>query len=321
MELEDVGGDGQERPFRGGLWRTPAQEAAIIQILLGEGEGAFGLNGTVDAQQLAFRGIDLVNNENEMYNAAVETFDRNLATHMKMMTFSLSRLVSQQGYAGPRVLSDGFVVELRGSDAILPEGLPGGLRISRSLIDLSLASGQLRTGHYTAVDDASDSVSMISDPEEADRTAVFELPAGKYFLSFGKISENLVYVNMVPESMLDDAIDTYVERNDDTVENESGSFGGMTLVVNVQGEDVTLLKAFGDAGSYRSLSDLGITADQILSRAPVLNVDDTSYSCNYSTIQGTWDSWENPLMIQMLPMAIIGGGASSNRPSSVTRWG
>ena len=41
------------------LWRAPEQETAIIQILLGEGEGAFGLNGAVDAQQLALRGIDL----------------------------------------------------------------------------------------------------------------------------------------------------------------------------------------------------------------------------------------------------------------------
>ncbi len=59
MELEDVGRDGQERPFRGDLWCAPAQETAILQILLGEGKGAFGLNGAVDAQQLALRGIDL----------------------------------------------------------------------------------------------------------------------------------------------------------------------------------------------------------------------------------------------------------------------
>ena len=59
MELEEVGGDGQERPFGRDLWRAPAQETAIIQILLGEGEGAFGLYGAIDAQQLTFRGVDL----------------------------------------------------------------------------------------------------------------------------------------------------------------------------------------------------------------------------------------------------------------------
>ena len=41
MELEDVGGDGQERPFRRDLWRAPAQESAIFQVLFGEGKGTF----------------------------------------------------------------------------------------------------------------------------------------------------------------------------------------------------------------------------------------------------------------------------------------
>ena len=59
MELEDVGGDDQKRPFRRDLWRAPAQETAIIQILLGKGEGAFDLNRAIDAQQFAFRSIDL----------------------------------------------------------------------------------------------------------------------------------------------------------------------------------------------------------------------------------------------------------------------
>jgi len=59
MEFKDVGGDGQERPFRRNPWGSPAQETATIQILLGEGEGAFGLNGAVDAQQHTFRSIDL----------------------------------------------------------------------------------------------------------------------------------------------------------------------------------------------------------------------------------------------------------------------
>ena len=59
MELEDVGGDGQERPFRRDLGRSSAQESAIFQVLFGEGKGTFGLDGAIDAQQLAFRGIDL----------------------------------------------------------------------------------------------------------------------------------------------------------------------------------------------------------------------------------------------------------------------
>ena len=59
MELEDVGSDAQERPFRRDLWPSTAEESAVIQVLLGEGEGAFCLYGAIDAQQLTLRGVDL----------------------------------------------------------------------------------------------------------------------------------------------------------------------------------------------------------------------------------------------------------------------
>lgn len=90
------------------------------------------------------------------------------------------------------------------------------------------------------------------------------------------------------------------------VESENGGYGGITLVVTEHDENVTLLKAYGDADTRSSLSDFGITPDQILNRTPILFVNNTTYSCNYSTIEGTWDGWENPVMIQMLPVVTIG---------------
>lgn len=244
---------------------------------------------------------ELVDNENEMYSEAVKAFDGNLTSHMNMMTASLGKLVSQEGYDGPRVLTDGFVVELQGKDVIMPEGMSGGsIQLSKSVIEKSLASGDLRTGRFTVAESASDGVSRSADA----RSAGYE--PGKYYLSFGRVAEDLVYVSVVSQSMLDEAIDSFVERNYTAVENQNGGFGGMTLLVNEQDGGVTLLKAYGDVGSYDSLSEFGITADQILNRTPILIVNDKTYSCNYSTIEGTWNGWENPLMIQMLPMETIG---------------
>ena len=250
---------------------------------------------------------ELVANENEMFNAAVEAFDENLARHMTMMTVSLGRLVSREEYAGPRMLSDGFVVELRGDEVLLPEGIPKDrLRLTRSDIEQSLASGRLRTGYFTVAAAASDSALLPADDLDANGDTGVKYQPGDYLLSFRKITDDLVYASMIPESMLDAAVDSYVERNYTAVENENGGFGGITLVVSEQDGNVTLLKAYGDAGSYRSLADLGIAPEQILNRTPILVVDNTTYSCNYSTIQSAWDGWEDPVMIQMLPVATIG---------------
>lgn len=249
----------------------------------------------------------LVDNENEMYNAAVEAFDKNLATHVNMMRVSLGNLISEDGYVGPRTLSDGFVVELRGDDVILPEGMPGGsLKLTRSGIEQSLASGKLRTGRFKVEEAASDSASLLADAQDAAEDTVVQYQPGEYYLSFGRIADSLVYVSMISKSMFDEVVNSYVQRNYTAVENENGGFGGITLVVNEQDGNVELLKAYGDVGAYDSLSDVGITPDQILNRTPLLIVNNTTYSCNYSTIQGAWDGWEAPVMIQMLPVVTIG---------------
>ncbi len=249
----------------------------------------------------------LVANENEMFNAAVKAFDKNLSRHMTMMTVSLGKLVSQEGYARARMLSDGFVVELRGDDVILPEGMPKGqMQITRSDIEQSLATGDLRTGRYTVEAPVSDGASLLSDAQDAAGDTTVKYQPGDYLLSFGRITDSLVYVSMIPESMLDEVINSYVERNYTAVENENGGFGGITLVISEQDGNVALLKAYGDAGSYSSLSDIGITPDQIRNRTPILIVNNKTYTCHYSTMEGTWDGWKEPIMIQMLPVVTIG---------------
>ena len=250
---------------------------------------------------------ELVTNENKMYKEAVEAFDRNLDKHMRMMTVSLGKLVTQEGYVGPRVLSDGFVVELRGDDVILPEGMPKDrMQIDRNDIKQSIATGNLRTRQFTVEAETSDSASLNAGAQDTDGNTGIQYQTGKYLLSFRKITDNLVYVSMIPESRLDEVIDSYVERNYTAYENESGGFGGITLVVSEQDGNITLLKAYGDAGTYASLSDIGIPPDQILNRASILTADNATYSCSYSTIEGTWDGWENPIMVQMIPVAAIG---------------
>ena len=235
----------------------------------------------------------LVANENEMIVAAKDRYDSNLSSYMKMVTASLKALVTEDGYTGPWVLSDGFVVELRGDGVVLPEGVPEGrMELSRSLIEQSLESGKMRTGRFVAEGDGTDS-----------GKARF---SGTYFLSFAGITENLVYVDMTSQDQFYEDIDSYVVKNYTAVENENGGFGGITLVVGEGDGSVELLRAYGDIGDCDSLAEMGISPEQILQRSTILAVNGTAYSCNYSTLQGKWEDWEAPVMIQMLPIASIG---------------
>lgn len=239
----------------------------------------------------------LVANENEMLVAAKERYDSNLSAYMKMVTTSLKALVTEDGYTGPWILSDGFVVELRGDDVVLPEGVPVSRdALSRSLIEESLESGKMRTGRFVADGGGADAG---TDGGKARLS-------GAYFLSFARIADDLVYVDLTSEDQFNEDIDDYVVKNYTAVENENGGFGGITLVVGEGDGSVELLRAYGDTGGLDSLADLGISPEQILQRSTILAVNGTPYSCNYSTLQGKWDDWEAPVMIQMLPIATIG---------------
>ena len=235
----------------------------------------------------------LVANENEMLVAARERYDRNLSAYMNMVSASLKALVTEDGYTGPRVLSDGFVAELRGDEVVLPEGVPvSPAELSRSLIERSLESGRMRTGRFVAEDAGADSGGTRL--------------SGACYLSFSRIADDLVYVDMTSEDDFNEGINAYVVKNYTAVENENGGFGGITLVVGEGDGSVELLSMYGDIGSVGSLSELGISPEQILQRSAILAVNGTAYSCNYSTLQGKWDGWEAPVMIQMLPIATIG---------------
>ena len=91
-------------------------------------------------------------------------------------------------------------------------------------------------------------------------------------------------------------IAAYFVKDDTAVESWNEGFGGITLVVHEGDEGVELLRSYGDAGSVKRLSDLGITPEQIRQRSSIMTVNGTAYSCSYSTLQREWDGRENPVM-------------------------
>ena len=261
----------------------------------------------------------LVAGENERLAAAEATFDRNLSAYLKALTAMLGELVTEEGYMGPYVLSDGFVVTLRGNDVIVPEGIPEGrMELTRALIDQSLASGRMRTGQFLS--DVPLPATGFMPADLATNPSVDEENlSDTFFLSFADISKNLVYVDMTSESEYEADILRFVSGEATTLEGGNSGFGGVTLIVGEHDGCAELLRAYGDLGNTGSLTDAGLTPEQILKRASVLSVNGKTYSCTYSTLQGKWDGWENPVIVQMLPMATIGMRDQANLAPE-TNW-
>ncbi len=134
---------------------------------------------------------DIASNESQVFASAEEWFDRNLSARIRLMTDSLKVFNSNKGYSGPALFSDGFVLAFEGGQAVFPEGMGEvDAQISRTLVEESVATGAMRTGrlvkHPEQGDDASSplavtGVQQLSEPEA-------------YFLSFGKIADDLYYL-------------------------------------------------------------------------------------------------------------------------------
>lgn len=58
MELENVQSQGEQQPFGLDFFFASKQELTEIQVFLDVGERAFGLDGSVDPQELSFGGSD-----------------------------------------------------------------------------------------------------------------------------------------------------------------------------------------------------------------------------------------------------------------------
>ena len=58
MEFEDIQRQGKKEPFGFDFFFAAEKETAEVQVFLDVGERAFGLDGSVDTQELSFGGSD-----------------------------------------------------------------------------------------------------------------------------------------------------------------------------------------------------------------------------------------------------------------------
>ncbi len=245
---------------------------------------------------------DIAINQRRVYASAEEWFDRNLSANIRLMTDALETFASNGGYSGPEFFSDGFVLTFEGERAVFPEELgEADAQISRTLVEESIASGAMRTGRLMKQPERGNAPSPLA-VTEAEQS---EEPEA-YYLSFGKIADNLYYVDMTAESEYRDYMARYERINYDALVKADQVFNSNTMLVRERDGHLELLSAYGDIDKFKSLAEMGISEEQLREESEVLRIKGVSYNCVYSRFEFASQGTRSVTMIQMLPVDTLG---------------
>lgn len=250
--------------------------ALITAVLLAYGDS---LTRAREEEQLRLKTNvigEIIASRNQMRETAGERYEEHVRKQLGLMTASLSDQAGGDGSgsAGRRVFEDGFVAELLGNEVLLPAGAPEGLSLSRELIENSLASGAVLTGR--------------------DETQGL-------LLSFGKVADNLVYVQMTPEEEYTAYMDLYQHETNQALVRAESVFGGTTLILAEQEGKWVQVGKLGEDLPCESPEELGLTQEMIRDRVSSLKVNGEDYECTYLSVSSDLTEGEEVLLVQLLP--------------------
>ena len=245
--------------------------------------------------------MEIVSDGNAKRAAADATVYANQKANVNMMTNLLKEFVTEDGYTGPRVFTDGFVAELRGDRVILPQEYRAfGTKITRAMIEEGLASGEMMTGYVTV----GDAVREEAEPEDVEEAYVDEL-SRSYFLSFGKLSDNDVYVDLLTEIEYTGYLDLGSYSIYETLEAADATFNGITVVIRNQDGELQLLRQYGAGEPFENLAALGLTEELLHAGTPSLTVNGQEYLCAFAELENRRGEEECLHIVQMLPRVSV----------------
>ena len=245
---------------------------------------------------------EIARNESRVIASAEEWYDRNLSANILLMTDSLKTFVTEEGYTGPELFSDAFVLTFQGERAVFPEGMGEvEAQISRALVEESIASGTMRTGRLVKKPEGGDAASPL-DANDGDQAAVPEA----YYLSFGKIADGVYFVDMTADAEYRAYMAHYESIDYDALERADQVFNGNTMLIGELDGHLKLLKSYGSIQKYQSLEEMGIDEEQLRKEPDRLKINGVSYSCVYSHYEDESSETANMTMVQMLPIVTLG---------------
>ena len=198
---------------------------------------------------------------NRQYLAAEAEFDEYIRKEIDLTISFLEDYVTEDGYNGPEVLSDGFVIRPEEDLTDLPVHLlADSASVDKSLIEDSLKTGKMRTAS-----------------------------AREGSLSFGRISDDAVYVQVTPEEEHRRILDLYVENINSVMETATEMSGRMTLLLREENGQLLALEQFGDPLLEDGVRDLGLTAQNLGSGSEgIRKVNGKRYRYICTETDGEW---------------------------------
>ena len=226
--------------------------------------------------------VNIVSNEQLENLTAEKQFDEKLSALLQLMTDSLKEFITEDGYTGPRMFTHGFVAELKDSRIVVPDEIPGGeLLLTGELVEESIASGKKRTG------------SLITDKGIA------------YYLSFGVISDDIVYVDMTREDEYEEYLKLYTAQSDTAIKAAVDVTGDVVLFCTQRDGTIEMVKQYGTD----SLSEEGSLPDisgELSRREEKITCNGIKYNCTYTDFASEEKYGEDLTMVYMIPQHSFG---------------
>ncbi|MBR4501229.1 MAG: mechanosensitive ion channel [Clostridia bacterium] len=190
------------------------------------------------------------------------SYERHLQQKIRLMTEALSLDVTEEGYAGPRLFSDGAVVVIRDGKAAWPEGIPA------DFPELNVSD--------VLAGEPMEAVVPAGGAQDADA-------AKRVIFHFGRIADNCFYVNW---SQADEILnDRYALIKDGAfMEAAEGSVDGSLILVSSKDRSLPLICGSGGYPDVRSALDLGFTPEIIAEHRTYVDVNGERSLCTYADI-------------------------------------
>lgn len=241
---------------------------------------------------------NIVKNADTEISLARQKFDENLGRDVDLMTSILQEYVTNGKYTGPRTFADGFVAELKNGEVVIPAeirtGRLGQTELTPERIEKSLAAGAMRSAY----------VKPAQEPAEAEGN----LGEDGYYLSFGEVTEGIIYVHMTPVREYQAYLRLYVSGSLSALRNMARILEVATFVVREDSGVMEQAARYDDLRDIADLSDLAISPEQIRSGKPFgLAVGEQQYRCISTKANGQLIGADAMYILQVIPIYSLQG--------------
>ena len=206
--------------------------------------------------------IDTLNRVQEYVSSLEAEFLERTENTMEIMRIALKPLVRGGQYDGPDAFEDGVVVQVKNGEVIYPVTFPGRFELLTENPDLS----QLKSMTMTE----------LSDGPDNSRPCLISakwIDGDYYYIDWWKMDEYQASINY--DQPVREAI-TPLEQ----------LYEASLLLLEDDGEEMSILYASRTLGTPETIGDLGITREDINAGASSLTLNRKTYTAAYENLQG-----------------------------------